>query len=122
MKRTALARGTALARRTPLHRAALPARGRSKMPPSIPLAVRREVRARSGGRCEVCAQPAVHMHHRKLRSQGGRHEAVNLLHLCAACHEGVHANPGRSYSLGLIVPGWADPADVGVIRVEGLRL
>jgi hypothetical protein len=42
---------------------------------------------------------------------------VNLLHLHLHCHEQIHANPERSYSLGLLVHGWADPADVPITRV-----
>jgi len=75
-----------------------------------PLAIRRAVWARSSGWCECgCGQRAVHLHHRKLRSQGGRHEAVNLLHLAAGCHRAIHENPELSYALGYLVHSWAEP-------------
>jgi hypothetical protein len=81
----------------------------------IPLRIRRQVWERSGGLCECgCSQRATSVHHRKLRSQGGRHEMANLLHLTAECHDRTHANPERGYALGLLVHGWADPANVPV--------
>lgn len=113
MRRTELRRYTPLqsTRRDP----ALPMHGRSKAAKPIPLRVRQAVAERSGFVCEVCREArAVHIHHRKLRSQGGRHEPANLLHLCNRCHRDVHANPERSYSLGFLVRGWADPAEVPV--------
>lgn len=83
----------------------------------IPKAIRSEVVERAGGYCEVCSLPGpVHIHHRKLRSQGGRNEAVNLIHIHLDCHEDIHHNPERSYALGHLVHGWADPADVPVVR------
>lgn len=56
----------------------------------IPLAIRAEIRERSGGRCEAgfagCYGTATEVHHRKNRSQGGSNALVNLAHLCHACH------------------------------------
>lgn len=87
---------------------------------AIPTSVRDEVKTRSGGYCEACGLPgAEHVHHRKLRSQGGRHEPINLLHVHEKCHRGIHSNPARSYALGHLVHGWADPADVPVILWRG---
>lgn len=83
----------------------------------IPLAIRRAVHERSGGMCECqCGRPAVHIHHRKLRSQGGKHEMDNLLDLARECHDAAHANPERGYALGLLVPSWASPSCVPVTR------
>lgn len=85
----------------------------------IPLSIRQQVWARSGGLCECgCGQRAIHIHHRKLRSQGGRHELPNLLHLSGACHDRAHANPERAYDLGLLVRSTDNPALVPV-RIEG---
>lgn len=107
-----------LQRRTPAD-PALPKNGRSKALKPIPIKVRQAVADRSGFVCELgCGNRAVHLHHRKLRSQGGRHEPANLLHLCAAHHNEAHANPERSYALGWLVRGWADPAGVPVILAE----
>lgn len=54
------------------------------------------------------------MHHRKLRSQGGRHDPVNLIHIHTECHIRIHGNPDQSYALGLLVRSGWDPADVPV--------
>lgn len=68
---------------------------------------RREVAERSGGWCEArvkgCQHYAVHLHHRRLRSQGGKHGADNLSHVCNACHGWIHMNPADAYALGLLV-------------------
>jgi hypothetical protein len=81
----------------------------------VPPKVREAVAERSGGICECgCGQRAVHMHHRRLRSQGGQHTPANLLHLTLAHHAEIHANPTRAYELGFLVSAWADPADVAV--------
>jgi hypothetical protein len=61
--------------------------------------------------CVVCSdKPAVHTHHRKLRSQGGGDEPSNLLRVCLECHTWIHANPSDAYARGLLVHSWADPA------------
>jgi len=87
---------------------------------TIPLSVRREVQARAQNRCEACGGPdPFHMHHRKLKSQGGKHEAANLLFVHWACHESIHANPTRSYLLGHLVRSWEDPSVVVVLPPVG---
>lgn len=61
-------------------------------------AMKREVRARSGGLCEanwegVCPpgpHRGEHVHHVILRAQGGPDVAWNGLHLCAAVHTHAH--------------------------------
>ena len=71
---------------------------------AIPSKVRQEVAGRSGGWCEAsterCTFRAVHVHHRLMRSHGGKHEADNLLHVCHSCHLEIHAHPTRSYERG----------------------
>lgn len=74
----------------------------------IPPKVRDEVRARSNDRCEICGYSAMHMHHRKMRSQGGRHAADNLLHVCRECHDLIHRNPTYSYEKGWLIPSWQE--------------
>lgn len=78
----------------------------------VPPKVRAEVEERSGGRCEMptlavrCPMRATHMHHRKMRSQGGDHSAANLLHLCGFHHDYIHAHPAESYANGWLVRSW----------------
>ena len=83
----------------------------------VPQSVRDEVRARSGGRCEYdppvdpfgrgrCPAIATEMHHRRRRSQGGKDEASNLVHLCHYCHAiRVHENPAEAYAAGYLTRG-----------------
>ena len=60
--------------------------------------------ARSRGICEICGSGvAIHRHHRLRRSQGGRNELANLLHLCRLCHDTVHAYPAVSYERGWLL-------------------
>lgn len=90
----------------------------------IPAKVKRAVEARSGGVCEGCGQrPAVEMHHRKFRSRGGKHEVVNLLHLCgwgnhSGCH-GVAHDGDRGVALGWAVNSWDEPRNRPVRDVSG---
>ncbi len=60
---------------------------------SIPPALRRQVLARDGHRCQSpgCrATRFLEVHHREPRRRGGRNSAVNLVTLCAACHRLLH--------------------------------
>ena len=62
---------------------------------------------RSRGFCEVaaigCYGPGTQLHHRLMRSQGGRHDAGNLLHVCAMCHDYIHAHPTYAYERGWLL-------------------
>lgn len=74
---------------------------------------RARIRRRSGGRCEgrvldVCIGKAQHVHHRKLRGQGGQNDEATLIDLCEPCHRWAHANPVAARERRLIVPSWAD--------------
>lgn len=78
--------------------------------------VRVQVRLSSGNRCQARVEcngaQAVLFHHRK---RAGRIDSFeNLLHLCGGCHRWIHANPAKSYSLGLLVHSWADPESIPV--------
>ena len=99
MKRTPLNRKSPL-RRTPFFRK--PAK-KSQVPPEI----RDAVTARSGGLCEwpSCPNPATDLHHKQMRSQGGKHTVDNLAHLCRGCHDRIHANPAQSYEAGWLIRG-----------------
>jgi len=64
------------------------------------------VAARSHGRCEArlvgCDGDGNQAHHILRRSQGGEDTPENLAWVCPTCHDGIHANPQRSYSMGLL--------------------
>lgn len=73
------------------------------------------VKERSGGVCEACGMDrGEHVHHRKLRSQGGDNQQTNLIYVSAACHDRIHMNPKDSYELGLLVHSYDDPALIPV--------
>lgn len=78
-------------------------------PDPITAEVRRIVKKRSQGLCELCGEKAQHMHHRQLR-RGGDHSAANLVHLCNICHRRVHSHPTWAYTTGWLVPQHANPA------------
>lgn len=66
------------------------------------------VRERSKGVCEAAVSPncsarGTHVHHRRMRSQGGRNDLDNLLDVCLWCHSWIHANPAKSYEFGLLL-------------------
>jgi len=67
------------------------------------------------GICEIgCGRMGVQMHHRKNRSQMGRWEPDNILHLCVECHKRVTEHPAESYEFGWSVRSGFNPADVSV--------
>lgn len=67
------------------------------------------VKERSMGGCEICiANPGEQMHHRRNRSQGGRWEPQNIIHLCAHCHHHVTVNPKYSTQMGWTIQGTVD--------------
>lgn len=73
--------------------------------------VRDQIHRRSGGHCEaavagVCTQRTQHIHHRKLRSQGGADTPQNLIGVCLACHTWIHANVAQAKDLELLVSPW----------------
>lgn len=68
-----------------------------------------EVDQRSRGMCEAdspaCpprAHYAHHHHHVHLRSRGGLDTKENLIHVCTAGHDWIHANPTAATELGLM--------------------
>lgn len=68
-------------------------------------AAKREVRARSGGRCEVdavvdCTGRAEHTHHVIGRVHPQANEPGFLLDVCHLCHGWIHRNPEASYRAG----------------------
>lgn len=80
---------------------------RPKRDPAELKAAKAVVRARSRGFCEIvhvgCTGQAVHVHHKRRRSQGGTDDPENLLHLCRKGHDFVHANPEISFRKGWLL-------------------
>jgi hypothetical protein len=81
---------------------------------------------RSGGYCELCGgvlPESWALHHRKLKSQGGKDELSNIVALHHECHnlgtDSVHLNPAKAVSMGFIVPSWDTPEDVLICTPEG---
>ena len=87
----------------------------------IPRKVRDAVVARADGCCERCGRWAEggSLHHRKLRSQGGRDTVANLVLLhgsgVTGCHGHVHQDRIDAAIEGFVVPAWEDPAEVSVV-------
>jgi hypothetical protein len=85
--------------------------------------MRPQIIARAGGACEArfatdCTGrtgPSSPVHHRKLRTQGGPNSDVNLMAVCVPCHAEIHARPPRSRRAGMLVPSWADPAEIPIV-------
>lgn len=77
----------------------------------MPAAVAEAVLERADGACEVmargvCTGGAHHLHHRKMRSQGGPHTVENLVAACSTCHRFLHDNPTFGYESGLLIHSW----------------
>lgn len=94
--------------RTP--KKAIPKRQKPKQDPPELRAGKLSVGIRAMGVCEagteVCTGEVEHTHHRKMRSAGGSHDPRNLLGVCHACHDYVHANPELSYEHGWLLHSW----------------
>ena len=59
----------------------------------IPEQVRRAVLERDEYQCQLCGTTGdnrLQLHHVVFRSHGGRHDAENLVTVCARCHEDIH--------------------------------
>lgn len=105
MKRTALRRRTAIHRGTPLKRSPIARKSAKQRRRDRELEKSRKVvMQRSHGKCEVptCGRDGVHLHHRRLRSQGGSNLPGNLLLLCLEHHSLIHRNPAWAAAAGLI--------------------
>ena len=62
----------------------------------IPLAIRREVHERDGGKCRFCGRQGIgiELHHIIYRSQErNNHAPTNLICLCGAHHRLAHSKP-----------------------------
>lgn len=95
-----------------------PGRGADRKAATIPTSVRAAVSRRSGGVCEFdaerhwspvsfvspsrCEARAVHKHHVRMRSLGGKDLPSNLADLCPAHHRHVHDRPQEAVAVGLL--------------------
>jgi 5-methylcytosine-specific restriction protein A len=81
----------------------------------IPAAVRKALRDRSRGLCEIHGDhPAHHAHHRRPRGMGGSRDEVtnsleNLLHINAVCHAWIESYREEALKNGWIVRQSQDP-------------
>lgn len=133
MKRTPLARRTALVARVPLQRGGQLARSglastkrlarkpvkrvQSYTGPSRE--VRELVIARCHGRCEICGQGVQVWHHRQPRGRGGSSDPAinspaNLLGICNPCHDVVESFRLDAYAKGYLVRRPINPAKAPV--------
>ena len=76
---------------------------------TIPASVRRIVTERDMGLCVHCGQPAVHIHHRRIKGLGGDTRAHSdcpcaLVSVCLEGHELAHHDRFLALAEGLIVP------------------
>jgi hypothetical protein len=88
--------------------------------------VRQAVYSRSKGYCEKCGKQLPEswaLHHRKLKSRGGKDEVANLVALHHACHnfgtDSVHLNPTQASDKGLMVPSWQAPQECPLTLPDG---
>ena len=88
--------------------------------------MREVVKNRCLAYCEKCGKPLGEswaLHHRKLRSRGGKDTYSNFVALHHECHntgtDSVHGNPYKSEQVGLMVGSWQDPNDVPLTLPSG---
>ena len=68
-----------------------PKQPRLRLDPQTYKQLRNEVLRRDGWQCQVCgSRQNLQVHHKQLRSQQGSDDDLNLITLCARCHEGLH--------------------------------
>lgn len=81
---------------------------------------------RAGGYCEVCgkvATPSMALHHRKLKSRGGKDSVSNLIWIHHECHNldtnSIHNRPALAEQKGWMVGSWQEPHEVPMTRGGG---
>lgn len=91
--------------------------------------IAQKVLDRAAGYCEKCGGglgEAYNLHHRKLKSRGGKDEVSNLIAVHNSCHiqhkDSIHDNPGHSERMGYMCPSWLSPADYPLVRPDGLQV
>ena len=81
---------------------------------------------RASGHCETCGWSLTQdyaLHHRKLKSRGGKDTVANLICVHHDCHNlatySIHLNPEKSEAKGWRVNSWQDPAETPFVRPDG---
>ena len=76
------------------------------------------VEQRAGDYCESCggsATESMALHHRKLKSRGGKDTPANLIRIHHGCHnlnsDSIHLNPEKAEDKGWMCPSWKDPEE-----------
>ena len=84
------------------------------------------VEERAGHYCETCGQPALEsmaLHHRKLKSRGGKDSVSNLIRVHHSCHNlgnhSIHGNPSLATERGWMVSSWDEPENAKMLRPDG---
>lgn len=86
----------------------------------IPPKVRAEVMERADQVCEMCGQQrAAELHHRRNRSQSGKHTPANLGALCSPCHLHVTVHPAAAVRSGWSIQGTQFQPDEVPVRRRG---
>lgn len=87
------------------------------------------VEGRAGYYCEICGLPATEsmaLHHRKLKSRGGKDSASNLIRIHHSCHnlssDSVHLNPKAAEEKGYMCPSWSEPDEYPFTRPDGTQV
>jgi hypothetical protein len=66
------------------------------------------------------------MHHRKLKSRGGKNEITNVVALHHHCHNlgthSVHLRPEEATRQGFIVNSWDDSAAIAITLFNGSQV
>lgn len=82
--------------------------------------------ARAAGYCEKCGSVAAEsmaLHHRKLKSRGGKDSVSNLIYVHHGCHnlgtDSIHLNPGYSANKGWMVGSWQEPNETPMFLPDG---
>lgn len=88
--------------------------------------LREIVYARCKGYCEKCGtslKPSWALHHRKLKSRGGKDEVSNFVALHHECHNlgtfSVHLNPEKAEQKGLMLGSWQNPTECPLMLPDG---
>ena len=68
-----------------------PKRPRLRLDPGPYEQLRKQVLRRDSWECQICgSRQNLQVHHKQLRSQQGSDEELNLITLCASCHNHQH--------------------------------